>query len=88
MSANISLKYIQEKNLPLIFDLSVDYFRERKGKEFIEREHYFIPPTKSKTKKAVLWDIEAVDNWLTSAGKVEDKRIKIDPEIENLLKRR
>ena len=68
-----------------MFDLSTDFFKARKGKEFFEGVHYFIPPTTSKTKKAVLWRIVEIENWLTSNGKAARE---IDPEIENLLKRR
>lgn len=57
-------KYIQEKNLSEIFDLSVDFFRKRKGVEFFKDYHYFVPPSNSSTKKAVMWDIQAVDNWI------------------------
>jgi len=87
MSINTFLhqKYIQEKHLPLMFDLSVDYFKQRKGKQFFEGVHYFVPPTSSKTKKVVLWSIEAVESWFIDNNKIE---INIDPEIENLLKRR
>ncbi len=48
-------EFIQEKNLPSFFDMSVDWFKERKKKGiFVEKIHYIIPPTKSKTKKIVL----------------------------------
>jgi len=73
-------KYIQQKNLKDVFDLSMDYFVDRKGTEFFEGIHFFIPPTSSKTNKAVLWDLEALDNWIK--GNVTD------PEVENLLERR
>lgn len=73
-------KYIQEKNLPEIFDLSTDFFAQRKKTEFIEGIHFFIPPNSSKTKKAILWDIEALDNWLRGN--------QIDDEIKSLLDRK
>lgn len=73
-------KYVQTKNLHEIFDLSVDYFQKRMEYDFIKGIHYFIPPTSSKTKKAVLWDIEALENWL--------KGNQVDSELENLLGRR
>ncbi|MCX6050974.1 MAG: hypothetical protein NTZ60_00485 [Campylobacterales bacterium] len=73
-------KYAQTKNLCEIFDLSVDYFQKRMDNEFINGVHYFIPPTTSKTKKAVLWDIEALENWLRGN--------QVDSELENLLGRR
>ena len=73
-------KYVQTKNLCEIFDLSVDYFQKRMDKELIKGIHYFIPPTTSKTKKAVLWDIEALENWLRGN--------QVDAELENLLGRR
>lgn len=57
-------KYIQEKNLPSIFDLSKDFFISRKNKDFIQGIHFFIPPGSSKTKKAILWDIQAIEDWL------------------------
>jgi hypothetical protein len=70
-----------------MFDLSIDFFKQRKNKEFFQGTHYFIPPTNSKTKKAVLWSIEAIENWLITES-IGSNRIKIDSEIENLLKRR
>ncbi|WP_304543219.1 hypothetical protein [Sulfurimonas microaerophilic] len=73
-------KYLQTKNLPEIFDLSIDYFQQRMHTEFIKGIHFFIPPTNSKTKKAVLWDIEALENWL--------KGYEQNDELENLLARR
>ncbi|MDO8453185.1 MAG: hypothetical protein Q7S59_01285 [Sulfurimonas sp.] len=73
-------KYAQTKNLLDIFDLSVDYFQKRMDNDFIKGIHYFIPPTTSKTKKAVLWDIEALENWLRGN--------QVDSELENLLGRR
>ena len=73
-------RYIQTKNLPNVFDLSVDYFKIRMNKEFIKGIHYFIPPTSSKTKKAVLWDFEVLDNWIRANN--------VDTELENLLERR
>ncbi len=73
-------KYAQTKNLLEIFDLSVDYFQKRMDNDFIKGIHYFIPPTTSKTKKAVLWDIEALENWLRGN--------QVDSELENLLGRR
>lgn len=73
-------KYSQTKNLYEIFDLSVDYFQKRMDNEFTKGIHYFIPPTSSKTKKAVLWDIEALENWLRGN--------QVDSELENLLGRR
>ncbi len=73
-------KYAQTKNLLEIFDLSVDYFQKRMDNDFIKGVHYFIPPTTSKTKKAVLWDIEALENWLRGN--------QVDSELENLLGRR
>ena len=73
-------KYVQTKNLYAIFDLSADYFQKRMNSELIKGIHYFIPPTSSKTKKAVLWDIEALENWI--------KCEKTDSELNNLLARR
>lgn len=57
-------KYCQTKNLKSIFDLSLDYFTSRMNIDFFEGLHYFIPPTNSKTKKAVLWDINALESWI------------------------
>lgn len=72
-------KYVQTKNLPQIFDLSSDYFQVRMKKEFVEGVHYHIPPSSSKTKKAVLWNIEALENWL--------KGNQVDSELDELLSR-
>lgn len=74
-------KYLQTKNLRTIFDLSTDYFESRQETEFFKGIHYFIPPNKSKTKKAVLWDIEAVDNWIRSNNNP-------DTELQELLNRK
>lgn len=74
-------KYIQSKNLPTIYDLSIDYFISRQEKELFEGIHYFIPPTTSKTKKAVLWDIEALENWIRGC-KNQNK------ELQELLNRK
>jgi len=74
-------KYIQTKNLTKVFDLSVDYFKNRMEIEFFEGVHYFIPPTTSKTKKAVLWDCEAINRWIRG-------ECNPDKELDELLKRR
>jgi len=73
-------KYIQTKNLPKIFDLSRSFFTDRMGTEFIEGVHYFIPPNSSKTKKAVLWEIEKIENWLRGN--------QADEEVIKLLNRK
>ena len=69
----------QTKNLKEIFDLSDDYFTKRMGTEFIQGIHYVIPPSPSKTKKAILWDINALINWM--------KGNHIDNELDELLSR-
>lgn len=69
----------QTKNLKEIFDLSDDYFTKRMGKELLEGIHYVIPPSSSKTKKAILWDISALVNWM--------KGNYIDNELNELLSR-
>jgi hypothetical protein len=74
-------KYLQSKNLTEVFDLSIDYFESRMEIELFEGVHYFIPPTESKTKKAVLWDIEALDAWIRGEHNP-------DHELDELLKRR
>lgn len=73
-------KYIQEKKLPDFFDLSIDFFRKRKETEFFKGIHYFVPPTNSPTKKAVLWDVEAVDNWIRGN--------QVESEVLELLNRK
>ena len=69
----------QTKNLKEIFDLSDEYFTKRMGKELIEGIHYVIPPSPSKTKKAILWNIDALVNWM--------KGNHIDNELDELLSR-
>ena len=80
-------EFIQEKNLPLFFDMSVDWFKERKKKGiFVEKIHYIIPPTKSKTKKIVLWHIPSLLSYMRGEENLTFK--ETDEELENLLKRR
>jgi len=69
----------QTKNLKEIFDLSDEYFTKRMGKELVEGIHYVIPPSASKTKKAILWDINALINWM--------KGHQVDQELDELLSR-
>lgn len=69
----------QTKNLKEIFDLSNDYFTKRMGRELIEGVHYVIPPSPSKTKKAILWDINAIISWM--------KGHQVDKELDELLSR-
>jgi len=69
----------QTKNLKEIFDLSDDYFTKRMGKELVEGIHYVVPPSPSKTKKAILWDINALLNWM--------KGNRVDTELDELLSR-
>lgn len=69
----------QTKNLKEIFDLSDDYFTKRMGKELVEGIHYVVPPSQSKTKKAILWDVNALINWM--------KGNHIDSELDELLSR-
>ncbi|MDX1808923.1 MAG: hypothetical protein R3331_05250 [Sulfurospirillaceae bacterium] len=73
-------KYIQEKNLPLVFDLSVDFFRKRKEIDFFKGIHYFPAPSSSATKKAVIWNIEATENWFIGN--------EVEPEVLELLNRK
>lgn len=75
-------KYIQHKDLRKIFDISPDYFKARMYKELIEGIHFIIPPTNSRTKKIILWNIEELDKWLRS-NKSSNK-----DEIDALLKRK
>lgn len=73
-------KFCQTKNLESIFDLSADYFQKRMKKDFLLGIHYFVPETSSKTKKAVLWDIKAVENWI--------RGIESDSKLDEFLQRR
>ena len=73
------LTFKQTKNLKEIFDLSDDYFTKRMGKELIEGVHYVIPPSSSRTKKAILWDVNALVNWM--------KGHQVDSELDELLSR-
>jgi hypothetical protein len=57
-------KYAQLQTLSEIFDISQEYFRKRMHGEFKQGIHFFIPPSQSRTKKIVLWDITAVEKWL------------------------
>jgi len=70
-------KYVQEKNLQQFFDISIDFFRNRKNKDFFEGIHYFIPPNSSKTKKVVLWHIQRVENWLTGNKEADDEVLSL-----------
>jgi len=80
LQKQITPKYVQLSRLIQIFDLSTDYFKQRMGKDFIEGVHYVIPPNNSKTKRAILWNIEKVENWICHK--------EIDDELDELLKRR
>lgn len=73
------ITFKQTKNLKEIFDLSDDYFISRMGKELIQDIHYVIPPSSSKTKKAILWDINALLNWMRGN--------QVDQELDELLSR-
>lgn len=73
-------KYAQIGTLAEIFDLSPQYFKKKKESgEFVEGVHYIIPPTTSKTKKAVLFNVEAVENWLRGN--------QVNSELDELLSR-
>lgn len=72
-------KYAQIQTLSEIFDLSIDYFRNRMKTEFQEGVHYFRPPTNSKTKKAVLWDVGEIEKWI--------RQDYNDSELVSLLER-
>lgn len=76
-------EYVQVDNLSQIFDLSVDYFMSRRGIDFFLGVHYFIPPTNSKTKKAILWDLNEIRNWLRSSSSSPT----VDTELAELLQR-
>lgn len=73
------LIFKQTKNLKEIFDLSDEYFTKRMDKELVKGIHYVIPPSSSKTKKAILWDIHALINWM--------KGHQVDQELDALLSR-
>jgi hypothetical protein len=64
-----------------VFDLSSDFFTSRLGSDFFVGVHCFIPPSSSKTKKAILWDFEALDNWIRGYQVA-------DNELNSLLNRR
>jgi hypothetical protein len=76
-------KYVQQKNLKQVFDLSSDFFTSRLDSEFFLGVHYFIPPNSSRTKKAILWDVEAVDNWIRGHQATDP-----NDELTSLLNRR
>lgn len=82
----MSQKYVQEAHLKEVFDLSKDWFVRRKDILFFEKVHFIIPPTESKTKKAVLWDITATE--ATLRGECIALNDEIDQEIKELLERR
>ena len=77
--------YIQEAHLPNVFDLSIDWFIQRKNKLFFEGQHFFPARSSSRTKKAVLWHLQETELVLRSGAnfdaKVEDK------ELSDLLSR-
>lgn len=73
-------KFVLEPHLSDIFGPSQDYFKDRKGTKFIEGVHFFIPENASPTKKAIFWDIQAVENWIRGN--------QINQELQDLLQRR
>lgn len=77
------LEMIQQHNLVNVFDLSVDYFKERINVKFFEGVHFF-PQSNSKTKKVVLWDVPEVKKALKNSSTSSTP----DPEVAELLKRR
>ena len=77
------LEMIQQHNLVNVFDLSVDYFKDRININFFEGVHFF-PQSNSKTKKVVLWDILEVKKALKNSNISSSP----DPEVAELLKRR
>lgn len=80
---NFEREYVQVDNLSQIFDLSVDYFMSRRETDFFLGKHYFIPPTSSKTKKAILWDLNEIRSWLRTSSNSP----AIDTELAELLQR-
>ncbi len=76
-------KYVQQHNLPTIFDVSVDYFKNRIGVDFFEDIHFFVPIKSSKTKKVVFWDVQKVEEWIRG-----NRAVVQNDELNSLLNRR
>ena len=77
--------YVQEAHLPLVFDLSTDWFRERKNKLFFEGKHFFPTESSSKTKKAILWHLKETELVLRSHVNLVSEIY--DGEVTELLSR-
>lgn len=90
----MSKKLAQRATLSEMFDLSEDYFKNRmcyRGqksdpfkKPFVEGIFFFIPPTQSVTKKAVLWDVAMVESYLRNEY---IPTVEVDDELAELLSR-
>ena len=76
-------KYVQQHNLPTIFDVSVDYFKNRIGVDFFEDIHFFVTIKSSKTKKVVFWDVQKVEEWIRG-----NRAVVQNDELNSLLNRR
>lgn len=86
-------RYAQLKTLVDIFDLSEDWFKKRMASEehperpFKEGIFYFVPPTDSRTKKAILWDVEVVEAYIRGELQSENSNTaKTKKVIANILK--
>lgn len=78
-------KYAQLKTLAEIFDMDEQWFERRKEdtsaayhKIFFKNVHFFPQQASSRTKKLVLWDVEAVEK--TIRGEM------IAPATKNIVK--
>lgn len=86
-------RYAKLKTLCEIFDLSEDWFKRRMATEahpnnpFVEGIFFFVPPSESSTKKAVLWDVEVMEAYIRGEFTAPVSEPKNNKKImTNLLK--
>lgn len=93
-------EFISEAHIEEVFDVSSEYFIQRKEKTFFMYVHYFPLPNKenklAKTKKVVLWDIDFIRDWIRNNYKYLSSQAshapqivygETDPELVKLLER-
>lgn len=81
-------KFAQIGTIAEMLDVSIDYIRSKEKEGLlIEGLHYFYPPHKpsKSSKKAKLYDIQAVEEWVRS-GKVAYNKANVAEIIDQILK--
>jgi hypothetical protein len=88
MKRQLTPKYASLQTLCMLFDRCEDFFEKRKKSGIFKPNiHFFIPENNSAAKKAVFWDVEAIEEWVRSGNSCSSAATQQDSELTTLLSR-